>query len=350
LIRPASTLLLISAISLSQSTTISTADDNLPADLKSDPIFQAINRVTTDAKLFLPVYRSSRAGSTLKITYTLPYLDQLAQTNVVANTGRTPQVAESYVLPLDIKIANPTSSVKFATALQVHVVSSTSITQDIPYLIPVGSRRVAGGNLGWAKLENLSASYTIVPLGKCTVGAAQGARLIAVAPNLHYEGSSELFDWEIRFSDIPESFRASPGGHGKLIYGCAVGYLEYTSAGTKYKRDFANPVQLDGGAVAGVATFSAEYDLNLEAGKSGYDTEVPLQNYLRPNCVDILRLRLFSDRSAHFVITLKLDFSDATSVDLGTIDLDYFRTKGSTSDLLRTTFTKNTALNSAACQ
>ena len=283
----------------------------------------------------MPVYQSERDGAALKITNRIPYLGTLAAENVIANA--TPQFADSnFILPLDVKLTNTTNSIKFATALEVNVVASTLVNYDIPYLNPNEYRSVGGGNLGWAKLEKLSASYALVQIDECTPTAAEHLSLKSVTPTTIDPSptGSERFHWSISFSDISKIWQdAIEAPSGERIYGCVVGYLEYDSNGKHYKRKFANTVQVSGALVAGITARTAEYDLKLEAGKSGYSLELPIQNYIKPNCVDMFGIKFVSDRSAHFSIRLKLNFSDATSIDLGGIELDYFRPKGSAADL-----------------
>jgi hypothetical protein len=299
-----------------------------------EEIYKSLSKFVTPNAAFLPAYQSERDGAALKITHRVPYLGTLASENVIANA--TPKFADTdFILPLDVKLANTTNSMKFATALQVHVVASTLINYDIPYLNPNEYRSVSGGNLGWAKLENLSASYALVLIDECTPTAAERLSLKSVTPTIDPSPhGSELFHWGISFSDISKIWKnAIEAPRGERIYGCVVGYLEYNSDGKHYKRKFANTVQVSGAFVAGITARTAEYDLKLEAGQSGYSLELPIQNYIKPNCVDMFGIKFVSDRSAHFSIRLKLNFSDDTSVDLGEIELDYFRPKGSAADL-----------------
>jgi hypothetical protein len=134
------------------------------------------------------------------------------------------------------------------------------------------------------------------------------------------------------------------------VFGCAVGYLEYKAGTILHRRNFAVRVQLDGGGIGGAVTESAEYDIELEAGKSGYKYELPIHNYMLSNCVDMFRVNLSSDRSATFRFDVTVMFSDGSSLPLGTIDLRYFRPNGAIDTVATTAVTQTAPPTNTRCQ
>jgi hypothetical protein len=119
--------------------------------------------------------------------------------------------------------------------------------------------------------------------------------------------------WRIPYDQYSHEFNVTPRGGGPQVFACALGFLEYKSNGIPSKRSFAVTVQLNGDAVLGVAFNSAEYDIELEAGRFGYRYELPIQNYMLANCVDMFRVNFSSNRSASFLFDVTVRFSDSST-------------------------------------
>jgi hypothetical protein len=284
--------------------------------------------IASSDSYFTPIYRAQRSGDVLKITYHIPYLESLATENVVAT--RPPfYKAKDIVVPLEFKLSNGTARIKFATSVVFKVVASRFIVEDFPYFDDNGYRMVTVGNLGWSVLKNLTASYALVEESRCAGDLSAKDALKTITPKaIPYGGVAEIFSWPIPYQEIPRAWNVTRSGDGSDKVGCVIGHLDYDSDGARLQRKFGVRVRLDGGDVEAAAAESAEYDLELEAGKSGYTRELSIKNYMLTNCVDLFKVRFSSNQSAFFRLEVTVLFSDKTSLPLGIVEVDYFRPKG----------------------
>jgi hypothetical protein len=122
----------------------------------------------------------------------------------------------------------------------------------------------------------------------------------------------------------PEDWRKS-SSRGKSLYGCAIGYLEYKRAGAQARSPFATLAWLSGSLVAPARESSAEYNLFFEAGRAGYVVDLPISNFKRPS--EPSRSSSAQTCRPSFTFDVAVAFTDGPRLDLGTVELDYFRPK-----------------------
>jgi len=272
-------------------------------------------------------YSSEQLGEVLKVSYVIPYLQAIdsgqtmKQMNVV-------YMEEGYTVEFDIKLNNTTAMSKFATSVDFHVSESKLVDVDIPYIQDYGYRRLQFGNIGWAELDAIKASYSVLPPEACDGDSPIPKPTKTAIPQKHTLVSGhEGWTVELTSGDIPKSFRLDlskpPTAHDQ--FGCVLGYLEYTTHGLPKRRPFAALTKLDGGQVAGVFDSTASYNLFLEAGKTNYTETLPISQFVAPNSPDRFTVRFRSNRSASFKFDATLRLTDGTTLKLGTVDLDYFR-------------------------
>jgi hypothetical protein len=287
-------------------------------------IFDLSRRPLNFPSPFEVQYKRVRTAEKLKITYNIPFFTALKQGHAII--GEIPEYnGDESIVTLDFKLNNTTRSTKYASSLTFKVLASRIVDDDLPIIYSGVSRFVVGENIGWGTLSQLTASYAIVSLDECSSEKLKAPVLLKkTVPNYYLNQHEETFQWPISPADIPGPLLAQARNQP---YVCVIGTLDYNSGGQSRRKLFATNYLLDGGVAASLEP-SATYNLFLEAGHQGYSLNVPISNFLRPNEPDRFLVKVSSNKSAFFDFEAAVDFTDATHINLGRVELDYFRPKG----------------------
>lgn len=273
---------------------------------------------------FIPIYQKYSSKDNLKITYHVPYEKYLENGGPII--GIVPSyTSENIVYPLNFNLANSKRQIKYATSVNFIVRESSLSNTDLIYLHDSSTMEVIGRNVGWSRLKNLKASYVLVPINECLRDKFSTPVQLKIAePKVIFSESThdETFSWKISRNDIGKSFNK------KDQYACVTGFLDFLADGKPRRRSFITKIIIGNFSVAPASAVSATYNLYLEAGKSNYDFTLPIHNYIPPNSVDRFIINMYSNRSAKFVFEPVVIFTDGLHLELGSIDISYFRPKG----------------------
>jgi hypothetical protein len=266
------------------------------------------------------VYSSQEDKGVLNISYKFPYLDSIKLGQRIMGLLHSPEFeAKTAIVDLDFKLNNTTAQNKFATSVDFKIIKNQLVNEAIPYMNG-GLRAVFVGNLGWAPMEGPNVSYGLAQRDQCTPDSPMPNTLRSIAPTA--DGSSR-FTWKIEKGDMPSDW-----SNQAPSYVCVLGYLNYKSNGISNRVPFATVVQLETPhmMVAPFIQFSSEeYDLSIDAGRSGYVKTLPISNLICANSAERFIVHFKSNRSATFDFDVSVNFTDGTSIPVGSVHLDYFR-------------------------
>lgn len=277
----------------------------------------------SNPEAFAVAYSKTRDADTLRIQPSIPYLNIVRGQRPITGVAAFSSVFSGESAPeLEFLLNNSTSKNILITTLVIDVGSSARIDEVIPVFHAFPDRNALSlTNYGFGEITKAHLQFTVESLEDCKNRRPKKVTLKDLWLERDPE-DSDRFRGQLTDADIPSALSNEP-----LV--CVAGFLDCYSAGAKVTRfPFATAMNRVENPPYAAPPLSATYQVKLEAGRSNYRLEVPISQSLAPQSADYFKIRVTSDRSAMFKARLALRTSEKKLLDLGRLDLEYFRPKG----------------------
>ncbi len=279
----------------------------------SDKSWKAIDIASVEEadSLYQVTYFQKKVGPKLVVEYRLPYLDVLQEEGIVRGVEFIGKAPFRLTPPnLAMLINNPTNHPMIVSEVAAEVRSSSlDQTPIIVFQEVETAREFVIHNLGWRETRVEDLAFGVAPLSDYDNDDVfkQGFRFRLMKP---FPLATE------KAIDIgKESGKAFIGQERFVCFG----QVKYRVDEKIKSLRFIVRVKTTPPGIGSYATASASYDMEFEAGKSGYTQRLGVTQFVKPLESDRFDLRVISDKSAKY--SLKLKFSGAGEL-IGSQDVE----------------------------
>ncbi|GEM_PF-4345966 len=265
-------------------------------------------------------YRYERIGDSILIKPQVPYLDSLSKGGPIKGINYMWSPFNWKFPELSIKIVNNKDKTLLLTEAIIHVRTSKVNTEPILILENNSHGGISIINEGWGKVIDPVVSFGIVKEEACEEGFPSAEMQIVKKIQTFFESA-----WVDVRDYVPEELQLGRLQSEKLQLEefinkkrvCVFGTIQYFTESNKHHEvKFKTLVLLGKPGEGAPRPPTYNYELFLEAGKSGYTKYLPLSQEIKPGEVDHFLIRVGTDRSAKF--DLRISFRTAGDVELPT--------------------------------
>jgi len=271
-------------------------------------------------------YRYSRDQEQVHIDYGMPYLDLLANGGPIPATESGPGLFDWQFPTLAVKIVNNTDDTLFLTEAAVEVKSSEINTEPVLMVEPSGAYdRFRFWNEGWGKVVDPVLAFDVLREDRC-----EDEDLWPVMGHtLQLESFLDAARDVVVTDFIPPEILDVQSLESRAIleptYACVPGTLAYRSeSGRDYVVKFKVVIQLAGPIVKPPVFASFEYDLFLEAGRSGYTQPLSLSQAIKAGEAEQFSITIGTDKSADFDLAFSFRTSTGAAISANGVGLRIF--------------------------
>ena len=264
-------------------------------------------------------YIQESNGNNITIKASVIYLDHLKASIPITAQHFWISPFEWNMPRLAVKTENSTDTQIALDRMIISVDTSQIDKSPIPIFVKDAIREVILYNDGWGDLNDAQIQLGLLPGRACegdTVIEKSSLQQIKTV-NL---GRISTESAKVEIGDLINT-RFSGAGRA-----CAVGILTYTDerAG-KWLVPFRTGVWLGHPLVGAAMPPNTTYDLYLQAGRSGYITEIPISQAIPAKGVDHFQVAVYSDKSATFEFAATVVSDRQKQIAKSNVKLTYFR-------------------------
>jgi hypothetical protein len=236
-------------------------------------------------------HESSRKDGAVHIAYRLPYLEDQRAGKPIHGVAFRHDTFEWELPQLSVKVLNNSAQSVMLTECIVDVATSVPDTEPVLVIAKDAVNGIMLINEGWGPVVDPALSFKIQ--------APVDRRKDETAERHTLDLQTFTADRMVRLNKfIPKALEDLPS----LDVG---GEIEYGPAGKRKKTPFTTTM-LTRSTVEHLVPPSQQYDLGLTAGKAPESHRIPISHNLKPGEADQFVIRVTSDKSARYEMTVRI--------------------------------------------
>jgi hypothetical protein len=254
-------------------------------------------------------HESSRKDGAVHITYRLPYLDDQRAGKPIHGVAFRHDTFEWELPQLSVKILNNTTQSIMLTECVIDVTTSVPDTEPVLVIARDAVNGIMLINEGWGPVIDPALTFKIQAPDKNAKDITAERHTLEL-PTFSADRMVRLNKY------IPKELEDQP----TLL---VTGEIEFGPAGKRKKTPFSTTM-LTRSTVEHLVPPSQRYDLGLTAGKAPETHRIPISHNLKAGEADHFLVRVASDKSAHYELTLRIRRIDGEFLPEQKVILDLF--------------------------
>jgi hypothetical protein len=270
-------------------------------------------------------YGYSREGDKVVIDYEMPYLELLAKGGLIPETEQSPRLFDWRFPALAVKIVNNTENTLFLTEAAVEVKAAGVNREPVLMVERAGAYdRLRFWNEGWGTVVDPVMRFDVVSEEACE-GKDFWPEETHTLELESFAEEQQVVVTDFIPAEILDVKSVQSRASMETKYACVLGTLAYSSEGDRdYRVRFGVLIQLAGSLVKPPVFSSFEYDLFLEAGRSGYTKRLALSQAIKAGEAEQFSIKVGTDRSADFELGFAFQTSTGGVVPANAVGVSIF--------------------------
>jgi hypothetical protein len=257
----------------------------------------------------LVTHESSRKDGAVRISYRLPYLDDQRAGKPIHGVVFRHDTFEWELPQLSVKVLNNTAQSIMLTECVVDVTASVPDTEPVLVIARDAVNGIMLINEGWGPVIDPALTFKIQAPDK-NEKSDSAERHTLELPTFSADRMVRLNKY------IPKELEDAP-----ILL--VLGEIEFGSAGKRKKTPFSTTM-VTRSTVEHLVPPSQRYDLGLVAGKAPDTHRIPVSHNLKAADADQFLIRVTSDKSAHYELTVRIRRIDGEFLPEQKVILDLF--------------------------